>query len=277
MPQGHKATPFLASAATFIILELAALALLHATSTLQNIWINRASHRAMALLWSSGETVRSHFQLEKINQELLEENAALQERLRAYERRDVEQEEVARMAARESATYRYTPATVVKMSRNRLHNYIILNKGSEDGIQPQSGIISDRGVVGVVEAVDRHYAYGLTLMNPVISVGARIDQTDVVAPLSWDGIHSDGAVVRNLPPHINIEPGDTVRTSGYSTIFPPGIPIGVTGATRLVDGSTRQVDVRLFQDFSTVRYVTVVENLEREAILALEAEGGRAQ
>lgn len=277
MPQGHKATPFLASAATFIILELAALALLHATSTLQNIWINRASHRAMALLWSSGETVRSHFQLEKINQELLEENAALQERLRAYERRDVEQEEVARMAARESATYRYTPATVVKMSRNRLHNYIILNKGSEDGIQPQSGIISDRGVVGVVEAVDRHYAYGLTLMNPVISVGARIGQTDVVAPLSWDGIHSDGAVVRNLPPHINIEPGDTVRTSGYSTIFPPGIPIGVTGATRLVDGSTRQVDVRLFQDFSTVRYVTVVENLEREAILALEAEGGRAQ
>ena len=277
MPQGHKATPFLASAATFIILELAALALLHATSTLQNIWINRASHRAMALLWSSGETVRSHFQLEKINQELLEENAALQERLRAYEHRDVEQEEVARMAARESATYRYTPATVVKMSRNRLHNYIILNKGSEDGIQPQSGIISDRGVVGVVEAVDRHYAYGLTLMNPVISVGARIGQTDVVAPLSWDGIHSDGAVVRNLPPHINIEPGDTVRTSGYSTIFPPGIPIGVTGATRLVDGSTRQVDVRLFQDFSTVRYVTVVENLEREAILALEAEGGRAQ
>lgn len=277
MPQGHKATPFLASAATFIILELAALALLHATSTLQNIWINRASHRAMALLWSSGETVRSHFQLEKINQELLEENAALQERLRAYEHRDVEQEEVARMAARESATYRYTPATVVKMSRNRLHNYIILNKGSEDGIQPQSGIISDRGVVGVVEAVDRHYAYGLTLMNPVISVGARIGQTDVVAPLSWDGIHSDGAVVRNLPPHINIEPGDTVRTSGYSTIFPPGIPIGVTGATRLVDGSTRQVDVRLFQDFSTVRYVTVVENLEREAILGLEAEGGRAQ
>lgn len=277
MPQGHKATPFLASAATFIILELAALALLHATSTLQNIWINRASHRAMALLWSSGETVRSHFQLEKINQELLEENAALQERLRAYEHRDVEQEEVARMAARESATYRYTPATVVKMSRNRLHNYIILNKGSEDGIQPQSGIISDRGVVGVVEAVDRHYAYGLTLMNPVISVGARIGQTDVVAPLSWDGIHSDGAVVRNLPPHINIEPGDTVRTSGYSTIFPPGIPIGVTGATRLVDGSTRQVDVRLFQDFSTVRYVTVVENLEREAILALEAEGGRVQ
>ena len=83
--------------------------------------------------------------------------------------------------------------------------------------------------------------------------------------------------MRDLPPHYAISPGDTVRTSGYSTIFPPGIPIGITGDTRLVDGSTRQVDVELFQDFSTVRYVTVVENLERTEITALEAveEGGR--
>ena len=106
-----------------------------------------------------------------------------------------------------------------------------------------------------------------------MSIGARIGGTDVVAPLSWDGIHSDGAVVRNIPPHYAIEPGDTVRTSGYSTIFPPGIPIGTTGQTRLVDGSTRQVDVTLFQDFATVRYVTVVDNLERAEIMAVEAAG----
>ena len=135
------------------------------------------------------------------------------------------------MAARESAAYRYTPATVVKMSRNRVHNYIILNKGSEDGIRPQSGIISDLGVVGIVEAVDRHYSYGLTLMNPEMSVGTRIGRTDIVAPLSWDGHSTGRAIVRDLPPHYAIEPGDTVRTSGYSTIFPPGIPIGVTDPT----------------------------------------------
>ena len=244
--------------------------MLHASSTLQNIWINRASHRTMALLWGSGETIRSHFQLERLNQELQAENAALQERLRAYERLDIDREELERMAAREAAGYRYTPATVVKMSRNLTHNYIILNKGSEDGIRPQSGIISDRGVVGVVEAVDKHYSYGLTLMNPEMSVGARLGRTDIVAPLSWDGHGTGRAVVRNLPPHYAVEPGDTVRTSGYSTIFPAGVPIGVTGGSRLVDGSTRQVEVTLFQDFATLRYVTVVENLERTEILSLE-------
>jgi len=168
MPQGQKTTSLLLNAAIFILMEVAALAMLHASSTLQNIWINRASHRTMAFLWGSGETVRSHFQLERLNRELQAENARLQERLRAFELRDAAQEEQARMVGSDSLSYRYTPATVIKMSRNRTHNYIILNKGSEDGIRPQSGIISDRGVVGIVEAVDRHYSYGLTLMNPAL-------------------------------------------------------------------------------------------------------------
>jgi rod shape-determining protein MreC len=273
MAQGRKTSSLLICAATFILMEVAALALLHGTSALQNIWINRASHRVMALLWGSGETLRSHFRLERLNEELQAENARLQERLLAYERQEAGQAELERADTPPKSTYRYIPATVVKMSRNRTRNYIILDKGSEDGIRPQSAIISNRGVVGIVEAVDRHYSYGLTLMNPDMSVGARIGGTDVVAPLSWDGIHSDGAVVRNIPPHYAIEPGDTVRTSGYSTIFPPGIPIGTTGQTRLVDGSTRQVDVMLFQDFATVRYVTVVDNLERVEIMAVEAAG----
>ena len=271
MPQGQKTTSVLVCAAIFILMEVAALAMLHSSSTLQNILINRASHRTMAFLWAHGESVRSHFRLERYNQELQAENARLQERLRVYEMRSADLAGRQAPTGRDTLTYRYTPATVVKMSRNRIHNFIILDKGSADGIRPQSGIISDRGVVGIVEAVDRHYAYGLTLMNPGMSVGARIGGSEVVAPLSWDGHSSGGALVRNLPPHYDISPGDTVRTSGYSSIFPPDIPIGITGATRLVDGSTRQVEVSLFQDFSTVRYVTVVENLERSELRALEA------
>jgi len=127
--------------------------------------------------------------------------------------------------------------------------------------------------VGVVQAVDKHYSYGLTLMNPQMSIGARIGGSELVAPLTWDGRHSGRALLSNLPPHFNVAPGDTVRTSGFSSIFPPDIPIGVTGGSRLVDGSTRQVDVELFQDFSRLRYVTVVENRDRAAIMALEAEG----
>ena len=271
MPRARKTSSFLVSAAVFILMEAAALVLLHASSTMQNIWINRASHRTKALLWSGGETIRSHFQLESLNRELQDENAALQERLRAYERLELEQEELDRMARSEAEHYRYIPATVVKMSRNGTHNYIILNRGSADGVRPQSGIISEKGVVGVVEAVDKHFSYGVTLMNPDMSVGARLGHSELVAPLSWDGRNSGRAILRDLPPHVTVSPGDTVRTSGFSTLFPPDVPIGVTGDSRIVDGSTRQVEVTLFQDFSSVRYVTVVENLGRSEIMALEA------
>jgi rod shape-determining protein MreC len=268
----QKTSSILVSAAIFILLEVAALVLLHSRSMAQTIWLNRASHRTMAFLWGSGEALRSQFRMDELNEALQAENARLQERLRVYEMREQAQEEQDHVAAGETIAYRYIPATVVKMSRNRVHNYIILNKGSEDGIHPQSGIISDRGVVGIVEAVDRHYAYGVTLMNPEMSVGARLGRSEQVAPLCWDGVNTDRAVICNLPPHYNNVPGDTVRTSGFSIFFPPDIPIGVTGDSRLVDGSTRQVDVQLFQDFATLRYVTVVENLARAEITALEVE-----
>lgn len=268
---GQK-TPFLLSAATFLLLEVAALVLLHSSSTVQNIWINRASHRTKAFLWGGGEALRNQFRLDDLNQELQAENARLQERLRAYELRDAAQEEQEHVAPGENpAVYHYIPATVVKMSRNQVHNYIILNKGSEDGIRPHSGIISDRGVVGIVEAVGQHYSYGLTLMNPEMSVGARLGSTEQVGPLFWDGVSTHRALMRNLSAHYVLTPGDTVRTSGFSVFFPPDIPIGVTGNSHLVDGTTREVEVFLFQDFSTLRYVTVVENLHREEITALEA------
>ena len=270
---GQKTSSFLVSAATFLLLEVAALVLLHSRSTSQNIWINRASHRIMAFLWGGGEALRNQFRMDEFNAELQAENARLQERLRAYELRDQAQEELDHVAAEESPVYHYIPATVVKMSRNRVHNYIILNKGSEDGVRPHSGIISSRGVVGIVEAVDKHYAYGLTLMNPEMSVGARLDGSEQVGPLSWDGTSTRRALLRNLSPHYATNPGDTVRTSGFSIFFPPDIPIGVTGDSRLVDGSTREVEVFLLQDFSTLRYVTVVDNLARAEITALEAEG----
>lgn len=269
---GQKTSSFLLSAATFLLLEVAALVLLHSSSTAQNIWINRASHRTKAFLWGGGEALRNQFRMDDLNQQLQAENARLQERLRAYELRDAAREEQDHVASDEHpAAYHYIPATVVKMSRNQVHNYIILNKGSEDGVRPHSGIISDRGVVGIVEAVDKHYAYGLTLMNPDMSVGARLGATEQVGPLSWDGTSTHRALMRNLSPHYVVNPGDTVWTSGFSVFFPPDIPIGVTGNSRLVDGSTREVEVFLFQDFSTLRYVTVVENLAREEITALEA------
>ena len=266
----------LATAAIFIALEVAAVAMLGKSAALQNIWINRASHRVMASLWGGGETVRNHFSMEKQNAVLAEENARLNNLLKYYESREDLRDELDAEGIIKAKGFTYTPATIVKVSRNTAHNYIIINKGSDDGIVPHSGIITPQGVVGIIDAVDRHYAYGLTLMNNNVSVSSRVGDTGIVGPLIWDGRKSNGAILKDIPLHYTVQPGDTIYTSGFSIIFPPDIPIGIAGQSKIADGSSQQVAVTMFQDFSALRYVTVVENPDRAEIYELESkEEGR--
>ncbi|MBQ9309272.1 MAG: rod shape-determining protein MreC [Bacteroidales bacterium] len=250
-------------------MEIAAIVLLTHTRSMQDIWLNKASHRVLGALWKSGESVRNYFSLGEQNRILAAENLALSVQLREYAQEDLAKR-MNPMRDSISGSFRYIPASIVKASRNSQHNYIILNKGSEDGVKPQTGIITTHGVVGVVQAVDKHYSYGLSLMNTMLSVSARIGHTGLVAPLEWDGRRSDGAIMRNLPLHQAITPGDTVWTSGFSSVFPADIPIGTTGKVRMVDGSMNEAEVNLFQDFGAMRYVIITENIDKDEISGLE-------
>lgn len=263
---------FILSAAVFLVLEIAAILMLSRTSSLQNIWINRASHRVHAAIWGSGERVRNYFHLEGQNRELAAENLELASQLRELRQKTLPYQQNL-LPFTGTDNFRMIPATIVKVSRNTQHNYIILDKGSRDGVRPQTGIISPTGVIGIVTSVGQRFSYGITLMNPRVSVSARIGRTGLVAPLEWDGKRTDGAVMRGLPLHHEINPGDTVWTSGFSTMFPADVPIGTTGRIRQVDGSTNEVSVHLFQDFASLRYVIIADNLDRKEIEDTEKEG----
>ena len=268
-----KTTPWILSAAIFLVLEIAAIALLGQSSSLQNVWINRFSHRVKGALWAGGERTRNYFRLGEQNRELAEENSMLREQLRRYQlvqADSIQQAQAAAFGPRDN--FRFVPAEIMKISRNNQHNYIILDKGSEDGVVPGAGIISGQGVIGLVGAVSRHYSYGMTLMNNRVSVSARIGADGIAAPLVWDGIHPDRGLLLDLPLHYEVPAGDTVWTSGYSSVFPAGIPLGTTDRTRVVAGASSEVSVNLFEHFSAVRYVTVVINTGRAEIESLEAQ-----
>nr|AIF26480.1 hypothetical protein [uncultured bacterium fosmid pJB28H11] len=264
----------LTGAAIFIILEIAALAMLSRSSTLQNIWLNRASLRVSAAIWSGGEKLRDRFTLEKRMDDLAKEKAELETKLRYYVGLEYMEAEYNSVADTSRFPFVYIPSSIVRIGRNETHNYIILNKGYANGVKPQSGIISSKGVIGIVTAVDEHYCYGLTLMNPDISISARVKSTGNLAPVAWDGIHDDKALLKDIPLHHSVTPGDTIVTSGFSSIFPPDIPIGIAGESKTMDGSFQTVSVTLFQDFSTVKYATIVNNLEKDKISEIEEKGG---
>lgn len=270
MPREEKRYHIFISAAIFIALEVAALGMLSSSSTLQNIWINRASHRTIAALWSGHESIHNYFSLNRQNEELSSRNAELLQQLLKYEEKE-RLETSPDLRPTMSENFSYLPSTIVKMSRYNLHNYIILDKGSDDGVEVEDGIISSKGVVGIIDAVGKHFSYGQTLMNVNVKVSARIGRNGEVGTLSWDGINPDKAWVRNLPSHFKTAK-DTVYTSGFSAVYPPDIPLGLTGVSKLSDGSTKDLEVNLFQDFSTLRYVTIVKNLMKKEISSLETE-----
>lgn len=272
MPKTRSLTASIICAAIFIVMEVAAFVMLSKNGSLQGIWIDRASHWVMAKLWGSSEDVKYYFSLKEQNEVLAEENAALADELRRYRAMELSESEIAHSDSLTHAEdFVYIPASIVKASRNRQHNYIILNKGSEDGVRPQSGIITSRGIVGIIDAVGKHYSYGITLMNANISISSRLGTEGAVGPLAWDGHSSGRALLKEIPLQYRFEPGDTVWSSGFSSLFPADIPLGVTGSSKVINGAVNEIEVNLFQDFKTLRFVTIVCNESSDEISWLES------
>lgn len=273
-----KTSNIIATAAAFIFLEAAALYMVTHSGVLQKLWISSASHTVMAKLWGGTEQVKNYFALKKLNDALSEENIALNEELQRY--RDAEHMMISQRmtdSLERTGDYIFTPATIVKMSRGNQHNYFIINKGYEDGIVPQSGIITGKGVIGLVDAVDRHYSFGMSLMNSNVSISARLGHDGAVGALCWDGFSTSGALLKEIPLQYKFAPGDSVWTSGYSSIFPPDIPLGIVRGSKVVNGAVNEVNVELFEDFTALRYVTVVQNAGRDEILSLEQMEGEGK
>ena len=86
-----------------------------------------------------------------------------------------------------------------------------------------------------------------------------------------DGISTSGAVLKEIPLQYKYNPGDTVYTSGYSAIFPPDIPIGIAGDARVINGATNEIKVKLFQDHSALKYVTIIQNTRAAEIAEIES------
>ena len=242
----------------FIFLEMAAFHMVRHNAPLQRLWMARAAHATTGGIWNGTSAIRNYFSLRSVNQALAQENFALNAQL-------LEAREQLREARLEKPPvtpgFSVLPAEVVQMSRGGQHNYLILNKGYEDGVQEKSGIVTRYGVVGIVDAVSAHHAFAFSFQNNDISISARLGHEGGSGLLVWDGKTSKGAVLREIPLQFKYEKGDTVYTSGHSLLFPPDIPLGtLTGKARIVNGSTNELDVDLFQIFSGIRYVTVVHN-----------------
>lgn len=248
------------NAAAFLAMEVAALALIGANSQIQRSWMGGVVHTVTAFVWGGVENVGRYFHLKAENALLAEQNLSLM-RMRGAE---------AGVHPVSTEEWTFLPAEIVKHQFKGDHSYYLLDKGADDGVRATSGVITPRGVVGVVEAVTSHYSYVRSFFSVGMTVSVREDSTGVSGPMVWDGKGRNGARIRSIPHHIVIPPGREIRTSPYSGLFPADIPLGITGESRFSKDGTQTIEISLYEDPTRLRYVMIADRAWREEIEQLE-------
>ncbi len=256
----------------FIIFFVTSVSLIIRNNSYQRAEVINSSNRITGTIYSKANKIESYLSLTQVNDSLAAENAYLRGMLRESKFDDsLVQKTVHDTLSRQE--YAYIVAKVVNNSINQKNNYLTINRGKKHGIAPGMGVIGHTGIVGIVKHVSDNYATVRSLLHNETRVSASIKENNAFGSLRWGDKARNirTALLRDIPNHITVKLGQHVVTSSYSTVFPPGLPIGRVIGTRDGGESFPEVEVRLSTDFATLQYVYVVKNFFADEKLQLEA------
>ena len=266
----------------FILLEVISFALLFRFNNYQGSAFFTSSNQVAGMVYEVANNVTGYFHLKSINDDLVQENVELElqiERLRSVLMElTADSVGIERVKADALKGYDIYRANVINNSLTHVDNYITLDKGENDGIRPEMGVINGSGVVGIVYHTSANYSVIIPILNSKSSISCKIKRSDYFGFLKWEGGSSEYATVKDMPRHSLFSLGDTIVTSGHSAVFPGGIPIGtVEDISDSHDGLSYLLKVKLFTDFGRVNDVRVIAQKGQEEQIELEqkVKGGR--
>lgn len=224
--------------------------------------------------WVSGSiykktnAISDYFHLKNYNNQLIEEN----QRLRAivFNSKTAFKDSIL-LDSTILKSYKFHKATVIKNSHNQQKNYLTIDKGTSHNIDSDMGVITSKGIVGIIENTSNSYATLQSILNTLSKINAKLKKSDHFGTLTWDGTNPNTVQLVDIPGIASIKVGDTIITGGMSTIFPKDILIGTVSSFSLDNSKnyyTLQVD--LFNDMTSINHVYIIENINKEEIQNLE-------
>lgn len=241
----------------------------------RHVYLTSAS-RVTGAVYKLSNSVTGYFNLRSINEDLQRQNAQLTTELLAL-RNEAEQLRLqvygdTMQVIEPLQQYDFILAKVINNTISKPYNYITIDKGRLDGVMPEMGVMDQNGIIGVVEIVNDHYARILSVLHPEFRLSCKLKDNDVIGSLVWDGKDCRTALVEELPKHTIFHPGDTIITSGFSTLFPPGIPIAtVIERASTNDDNFYSLRVKLLTEFSQLSTARIVVNRNAESIREIES------
>ena len=249
----------------FAVLEVTSFVLLFQFNSYQgSVWFTSAN-AVVGKLYELEADVESFFSLTKVNKDLTLRNFYLERQVNQLSRLYYDLTKDTTIAERNEleflSRYKLIPANVVSNSVDRNDNLMTIDRGSKDGVEKDMGVACGNGVVGVVYLVSDHFSVVMPVLNYHSRISCAIRRRGYFGYLKWQGGDANIAYVEDVPRHAKFKRGDWVETSGYSSIFPPGVLVGkIIEVYNSRDGLSYRLKVQLTTDFGNVRDVCVISD-----------------
>lgn len=244
----------------FALLQVVALSIYVRYSEFARVQIFSSASKINGELLSIRNSVTKYVNLEKTNLTLEKENAALREKLKSSNYK-IQRNTIFIEDTVFQNQYKFIAARVVNNTFDKRNNYMTIDIGSNHGIKKGMGVLSSKGIVGIIHIVGTQFSVVKTILSKNINIDVSLAKNGAFGLLKWDGINPKVCQVSGISNDIQVKKFEKVVARGGSGIFPYGIPVGVVTKRKSIEGKPLwDLQVYLAEDFRTIQHVYVVEN-----------------
>ena len=242
----------------FLTLFSFSLIMIFSNSSYHNSLALNSTNSFTAKVYNSSNSITSYFNLRNENNELVKENTTLKEIIFNSK------------SNYDSLKYNVFDSKIIKNSYSFNNNYLTIDKGLNDSISEDMGVVSDKGVIGITDRISKSYSRVISILNTKLNLNAKLKKTNHFGVLNWDGMNFSYIQLKDLPKQSPVSIGDTIVTGGNSFIFPEGILIGEVSSYKLDETQNYiEIEVDLFNDMTDIKNVYIIKNNHLEELKEL--------
>ena len=229
-----------------------------------------SSNAVSGYTYNQINSVKEYFGLRQKNEDLARENARLKEIL--FNKKDTILDSKI-VVPDILSNYTVRQAKVIKNSYIKQENFLTLDRGDFEGLKTDMAVISDKGVVGIIEKTSKNFATVISILHTKNPLNGKIKNSEHFGSITWDGKNAGYVQLIDVPKLATLKKGDTIVTGAQSAIFPENIPIGKIDRIFEEKNTNKYViNIRLFNDMTSLGYVYIIENKKKKEQQALETE-----
>jgi rod shape-determining protein MreC len=233
----------------------------------KNNFVN-SSNNITGGIYTIKSSITNYFNLREENEILIDENTRIRIQLESYKSKVVNQNIDTNSIL---SKYYFVSAKVINNSFSKTKNKLTIDKGERDSIQLDLGVITSKGIVGIIDNVSNKYATIQSILNTNSQINAKLKNAKHFGSLVWNTEDPNVIQLIDIPRLASVKIGDTIVTGGKSTIFPEGILIGAVIDFELTeDENSQNLNIQLFNDMTNLQHVYIIDNLDSQEIINLE-------